>query len=101
MSEQTHARPPLLPPEIFMAVAQSAERYRAAKLISIFDPEAHATVMGAIADGSVTTWHVLAPSTAESTRAFLLGEVERGTYTEDEVVFLRMEEVPTDPGAFN
>ena len=101
MTEQTHARPPFLPPEIFMAVAQSAERYRNARLVSIFDPEAQATVMGAVDDGSVTTWHVLTPSTPESTRAFLLSEVEKGTYTEDEVVFLRMEEVPSDPSAIN
>ena len=96
MNEQLHARPPLLPPQIYMAVAQSAERHPTAKLVSVFDPEAGATVMGAVDDGSVTTWHVLTPSTEESTRIFLKAEVERGTYAEDEIVFLMMEAMPGD-----
>ncbi len=91
----------MLPPEIFTAVAQSVERFRSARLVSIFDPEARATVMGAVEDGSVTAWHVLAPSSAESTRIFLLAEVERGTYTHDEIVFLRLDEMPSDPSALN
>lgn len=40
MNEQSeHARPPLLPVEVFMAVARNAETHPEAKLIVIYDPD--------------------------------------------------------------
>ena len=89
-----HARPPILPPEIYQAVAASAERYPHAKMVVIHDPEAMANVTGISADGSIEAWHVLTPATEDGTRLLLKEEVERGNLVEDEIVFLLMAEVP-------
>ena len=94
MNEQTlHARPPVLPVEVFKAVARNAERHPEAKLIVIFDPEAAATVCGFAISGQVNFWSVRSPTTEDMARELLVGELERSKLTEDEIVFLNMREL--------
>ena len=93
MNETTHARPPILSPEIYQAVAVNAEKNPDAKLIAINDPVATATVAGKANGGAIEMWTVVAPMNEEMTRAYLQGEIERGNATEDQIVFLKMAEV--------
>ena len=93
MTQTTHARPPILPAEIYQAVAASAEQHPGAKLIAIHDPVANATLAGKANGGAIETWTVVAPMSEDATRVFLADEIERGNATEDEIVFLKMAEV--------
>jgi len=94
MPETTHhARPPILAPEIYQAVAVNAEKKPEAKLIAIHVPVANATVAGKAKDGAIELWTVIAPMSEDMTRVYLAGEVERGNATEDQIVFLKMAEV--------
>lgn len=91
-----HARPPILSPEIYQAIAVNAEKNPAAKLIAIHVPVANATVAGKAKDGAIELWTVVAPMSEDATRVFLADEIERGNATEDEIVFLKMAEVATE-----
>ena len=87
------ARPPILSPGVFQAVAQGAEANPDALMVVMRDPEACATVTGIAQDGAVVSWQVLTPTTDEGTREFLADEMKRQGLTEREIVFLSMDEV--------
>ena len=94
MNEQIiHAQPPRLPEEIFKVVARNAEKYPKAKLILMFDPEAKATVCGFAISGQINFWSVRSPTTEDQARELLIGELQRGKLTEDQIVFLNMREI--------
>ena len=93
MTEITHARPAILPAEIYQTVAVNAEQHPNAKLIAIHDPVANATLAGKANGSAIESWTVVAPMSEDATRVYLAGEVERGNATEDQIVFLKMAEV--------
>ena len=93
MTQKTHSRPPILPPEIYQAVAVNAEKNPDKKLIVIHDPVANAALAGKANGGAIEMWTVVAPMSEDATRVFLADEIERGNVTEDQIVFLKMAEV--------
>ena len=101
MTEQIHARPPMLPPELFMAVANSAEANPHARMVVIHDPVANATLMARSKSGHVEFWNVISPMSEDATRVILAQEVEGDAITEDEIVFLKMAEVSPEHAQLN
>lgn len=88
-----HSQPPVIPPEIFLTVMGAAEQHPDAKLIAIYDPESYATICGFASNGAIKFWSVRMPTTEDMARELLVGELQRGKLTEDEIVFLNMREI--------